>query len=540
MVKVMVVLALCLATATVHADGGNALGEVVLAGVGSARPIVAAFYYPWYGNPTFNGQWIHWEQNGHSPPQDIGSDYYPVLGAYSSRDPTVLAQHMAWLQQARIQLIIVSWWGQGSREDQAVPGLLAQAANYGIKVAFHIEPYYGRSAAGLVNDVQYLYAHYGSSPAFFRTTSPSRHSPNSKAKGLFFLWGTGIQYFDGPTVDATYWRPAIDQIHALPDGGLVFADQPDVALIDAGHFDGEYASSLWPWPQGWEQALLCWANSLPRDAWFIPVATPGFSANRVGYPADTYRPRDGGRTYDEQWRAMLETGVTPHIASIATFNEWHEGTQLEPAAAGVTDGKGYTYLSYNLGSTQYLAATAQWVQAMPDMLVPLCTGTVSVTLKAKNVSRGLYQHDWEDGLTEPATIGGREARRAVPNVPGYVHFVYLWVNNDFHSSAAASVRVTVDYYDSGTGSLWLDYDSADASWPFGGAYKQTSGVSFTNTNQWRTATFNLPDAFFGSRQNGGADLRICAVGTYYISRVTVTKLGFTCRRYYLPVLVRGY
>jgi len=101
---------------------------------------VAAFYYPWYGNPNKDGQWFHWTQNSHFPPDDIASDYYPALGAYSSNDPAVVDQHMAWLRQAGIGVIITSWWGQGSREDQAVPLLLQMAERYGIKVAFHIEP----------------------------------------------------------------------------------------------------------------------------------------------------------------------------------------------------------------------------------------------------------------------------------------------------------------------------------------------------------------------------------------------------------------
>src|SRR5512138_910226 len=54
---------------------------------------VAAFYYPWYGTPQLDGKWLHWDQNGHTPPADIGSDYFPVLGPYSSNDPAVLDQH---------------------------------------------------------------------------------------------------------------------------------------------------------------------------------------------------------------------------------------------------------------------------------------------------------------------------------------------------------------------------------------------------------------------------------------------------------------
>jgi len=42
---------------------------------------VQFFYYPWYGNPTVAGAYRHWQQGGHNPPADIGSNYYPVNGA---------------------------------------------------------------------------------------------------------------------------------------------------------------------------------------------------------------------------------------------------------------------------------------------------------------------------------------------------------------------------------------------------------------------------------------------------------------------------
>jgi glycoprotein endo-alpha-1,2-mannosidase len=56
---------------------------------------VAAFYYSWYGNPATDGEWIHWTQESYLPPKDIASDYFPDLGAYSSNDPGIVAQHMA-------------------------------------------------------------------------------------------------------------------------------------------------------------------------------------------------------------------------------------------------------------------------------------------------------------------------------------------------------------------------------------------------------------------------------------------------------------
>lgn len=77
-----------------------------------------AFYYTWYGNPKFDGRYIHWDhvqlphwdfkvaqgypQKRHVPPNDLGSNFYPSLGAYSSKDPSVMEAHMQQLRTAAI------------------------------------------------------------------------------------------------------------------------------------------------------------------------------------------------------------------------------------------------------------------------------------------------------------------------------------------------------------------------------------------------------------------------------------------------------
>src|SRR5262245_32718150 len=76
---------------------------------------VHVFYYPWYGAPSVSRSWRHWPQNGRTPPLDVASNYYPVLGAYDSGDSVnVLPQHMQWIQRAGIGVLSVSWWGQNS------------------------------------------------------------------------------------------------------------------------------------------------------------------------------------------------------------------------------------------------------------------------------------------------------------------------------------------------------------------------------------------------------------------------------------------
>jgi len=87
------------------------------------------FYYPWYGNPTYDGVYLHWNHpllphwkpdisarypigQRHQPPDDLGSSFYPRLGAYSSRDPLVIEDHMRQIQQSGagyLTIMTITW-----------------------------------------------------------------------------------------------------------------------------------------------------------------------------------------------------------------------------------------------------------------------------------------------------------------------------------------------------------------------------------------------------------------------------------------------
>jgi glycoprotein endo-alpha-1,2-mannosidase len=374
---------------------------------------VAAFYYPWYGNPKTDGAWIHWDQSGHRPPQDIGSDYYPALGAYSSKDPQVVAQHMAWLRQAGVGVIISSWWGQGSNENQVVPLVLQMAERYGIKVAFHIEPYSGRTAESLVNDVKYLYRKYGNSPAFFRSNTSSRNSPGDQPKGMFFVWSIEFKEFGQSPVQADYWLPAIDAIHALPEGGLIIANTLQGSWIKGGHFDGLYNYVTLHTDQN---GGFSWARNLPPDSLYIPSVIPGNSARRVGYPEETYVARQDGATFNEQWTAALGTGVEPAMVTVTSFNEWHEGSMIEPPAIGTNDGKGYSYADFGaLPPDGYLSLTHKWIDTYLATQWPtvyrarIKISTTSDWTTLSIVSGGAWMRPEEISASDTATNASMEA-----------------------------------------------------------------------------------------------------------------------------------
>ncbi|MHC4799571.1 MAG: fibronectin type III domain-containing protein, partial [Planctomycetota bacterium] len=126
-----------------------------------------------------------------------------------------------------------------------------------------------------------------------------------------------------------------------------------------------------------------------------------------------------------------------------------------------------------------------------------------------------------DGDTEAVTIGGREARK---NRDPDDHYIYFDVDDSFAFQGNwPEAYITIDYYDTGSGNLKLQYDSSDPA-PFpDDIYKDGGSVPLTGTNTWKEHTYHVTDAYFGNRQNGGADFRITGTGgiTFYLDVVKV-------------------
>ena len=92
------------------------------------------FYYNWFGNPEKDGKYYHWEHDilphwsdttwnnaGKFPgKENIGANYYPELGTYSSNDPELIKKHMKMIQQAGIGVLVITWWGKDSYEDKSI------------------------------------------------------------------------------------------------------------------------------------------------------------------------------------------------------------------------------------------------------------------------------------------------------------------------------------------------------------------------------------------------------------------------------------
>ncbi len=78
----------------------------------------------------------------HVPPDDIGSNYYPKLGCYSSRDLSVIHQHMQWIRSTGVGVVVVSWYppgqgdgAEGKSWDDIIPKILDSAQEFNLKVS---------------------------------------------------------------------------------------------------------------------------------------------------------------------------------------------------------------------------------------------------------------------------------------------------------------------------------------------------------------------------------------------------------------------
>ena len=141
---------------------------------------IFAFYYNWYGNVECNGKEIHWAHpvitNDKDASKadylpggtDIAANYYPELKNYSSTDSTIIAMHMDMMARAKIDVAVVTWWGINDFGVSALPIIFKEASKHNIKVCFHIEPYSGRSAESVRQDIVSLVEQFGNSSAFYR------------------------------------------------------------------------------------------------------------------------------------------------------------------------------------------------------------------------------------------------------------------------------------------------------------------------------------------------------------------------------------
>lgn len=302
-----------------------------------ARPtppprFLMAHYMPWFeAKPTGKGWGWHWTMNHFQPDRstngrrEAASHFYPLMGLYDSGDPDALDCHVLLMKFAGIDGVLVDWYGTDDAfdygllhrntlaliravkkahlryavvyEDQAVPKLIAA----------HVFPEADAVPHGQ-RLMAWLQAHWFSDPSYLTLDG----------RPVLLVFG-GVYY------TGDQWGRMFE---GLPRPPLFFTEGDRRAPATGGF--------AWPQPQGGDaQSVLAldrFYAAAPRWPLSIPAAWPRFHDI---YGQAGVQPSYGviddrdGLTYAGTLDRALKSDAA--IIQLVTWNDWGEGTQIEPS-----------------------------------------------------------------------------------------------------------------------------------------------------------------------------------------------------------------
>ncbi len=274
----------------------------------SGDPLVLAFYYTWFDENTWN-----YDQLSDLPAEP-----------YVSRDRGVMGRHIDQAKAAGIDAFLVAWYGPGGATNQTEPNLTAlleEAAARQFKIGILFEsdsPFLGGTDA-VAGALQHALSVHASHPAFLRVDG----------RPVIFFWR--------PTI---YGTASWQQIRGQADPGyssIWIAEGVDTAYLSV--FDGHHLySNTWNPPTDLTYTNQKFARLVQqagqthgsRKLW-VSTVMPGYNDLRIRPGSGFANDREGGAYYERSWRAAIAS--QPDWVVITSFNEWPEGTYIEPSAA---------------------------------------------------------------------------------------------------------------------------------------------------------------------------------------------------------------
>lgn len=321
-VRILVLLlALCLGLA--RPVPARALGERV----------VLAFYYAWYDETA-------WQRPLSDQPAQ----------PYTSTDPTAIERHVRWARQAGIDGFVQSWYGpqvEGNQTETNFALLLDIAAQHGFAAAvdFEVTSPFIRSEMDVVAALQHLLTVHACHPAYLRVGG----------RPVIFFWRQTCYPVET-------WYTIRNQVDPQRTS-IWIAEGVDLDYL--GPFDGDHLYSVaWdPEPEGtlrrWGARIQDWNATHGSVRYWVATVMPGYD-DRVTGRADAFvRERAGGAYYRRCWEGAIQSGADWVV--ITSFNEWMEGSQIEP-------GVGYGELYLDL--TRELADLYRASEPLPPEVPP--------------------------------------------------------------------------------------------------------------------------------------------------------------------------
>jgi hypothetical protein len=290
--------------------------------------LVLAHYMPWFATRPVSQVWgWHWTMNAFDPEmmnegkRQIAAHYYPLVGPYDSNDADVLEYHLLLMKLSGIDGVIVDWYGLTDLHDykslhRNTKHLVEQVTRLGMKFAICYED---QTIPALEKS--------GRLTAENRVTHAKRElawmAENwFQLKSYVRLEGRPVLLSFGQTgLTNKEWTQCLAGLK-LP---VAYFSQHHRRTSAMGAFD-------WPVPQEGLKAIQRFQKTSRDWQYSIPVAFPRF----VDIYAEAKVHKSFGRIDDNRgvtFQTSMEQALKTKapIVQIATWNDWGEGTVIEPS-----------------------------------------------------------------------------------------------------------------------------------------------------------------------------------------------------------------
>jgi hypothetical protein len=303
---------------------------------------IGAYYYIWWGIPFNN----HWNENIKGT---------PFVGYYNSSDPRVADQHILFAKQHGIDFFAVSWIGKGNWIDWDFDDI-DQNLRTGLLEAPHLKDFnfclfyetvlildnafnnHQNFTEIFINDMLYAAERYFTNSSYMRVNG----------EPVLFIYNIPYLYQKLP-VQSVHWllNYLRQQLAAKGVNLYIIGDMgggPSPANLNSDWLYSMNATTSYFFSdpkKGWNGVLEDartyypqWLSTMSsKGIAFVPNVYPGFNNtnNTNVSPPWAVLPRN-----ETEFRNMLEiarnhTDINLGIAMITSWNEWMEGTTIEPS-----------------------------------------------------------------------------------------------------------------------------------------------------------------------------------------------------------------
>lgn len=236
---------------------------------------------------------------------------------YNSWDASAIARHVQQAASADIDGMVVAWYGSrdNNQTETNFRVVQEQALANGISALLSVDlgraEFFG-SVQEIIDDLNYLLSVHANHPSYLRING----------RPVIFFWYQGRYSLS----DWQYVRSQVD-----PDHNSIWMAE-GAALNMLPTFDGLYLYTI-SWAENVYGTLSSWGgNTRAAGGVWAATAMPGWNntGNPYASPDDQYvRDRENGNFYRDTFAAAAATN--PDMIVITSWNEWQEGTHIEPS-----------------------------------------------------------------------------------------------------------------------------------------------------------------------------------------------------------------